>query len=129
VFGNNNAGAAPFALNCRTNNFAPAQTNLNDGATAYHHFAWTFDGVNTTWYVDNVQILQTTDGNHMGFGPNNPAITFGASKPVGAATNFFKGRLQDIAFYKVALTAAQIAAHWNAITNPGASSWKKFQQI
>jgi len=85
-----------------------ANFNFSDG-TIWHHMVGTWDGTTATngikLYLDGVLVAQGTAA----------VTTLSASGfKIGQNTTYFAGALDDVAVYPVALTAAQVAAHYLA---------------
>jgi len=82
-------------------------SSLEDGK--WHQVAATFDGTSTvTLYVDGAAI---------GTGTLSPSTTLDQGLWLGNAldgASYLQGALAEVAIYPTALSAARIAAHWNA---------------
>lgn len=85
--------------------FYPEGTSLSVGT--WYHVAVTYNNGTVNMYVDGVNVCS---------GPNSFSSTSGASTIVGSDVSGrgFAGLMQQVAFYGVELTAAQVAAHYAA---------------
>ncbi|MFO0966593.1 MAG: LamG-like jellyroll fold domain-containing protein [Gemmataceae bacterium] len=88
-------------------------TNLNDGA--WHYLVATrVQGGATALYVDGK--LEASGLSGTGLLNGNPVLTIGGNTFDG---RYFNGDIDEVAVYGVALTAAQITAHFQAASVPG----------
>lgn len=77
---------------------------INDGY--WHHVVGTTDGITARLYVDGAQVASasaTPNGSYAG------TRNIGAS---GGSTNFFDGRIDEVAVYSTALPALRVASHY-----------------
>lgn len=94
--------------------------NNNDGL--WHHLVSVYDGAHVTLYRDGVQAIQTAQTGTLNTGTcpliiaNHAAFELGSG---GAAYQNFNGRISRPAIYGTALSAARVAAHYNAATCSG----------
>jgi hypothetical protein len=94
--------------------------------STWYHIAFTFDGSNTSVYVDgNVEHTLKFSGTHTK--RFNPGVYFGAHSGGG---NAFNGKLDDIRIYDYAVSAAGIANLSNATGEPapGPAAWYKLDE-
>lgn len=77
----------------------------------WHHVVGTWDGTTLRLYVDDAQVATATPSAAPVAGING--ITIGRSHDTGG-TPFFPGRIDEVAIYSTALSAARITAHYNA---------------
>jgi autotransporter-associated beta strand protein len=93
----------------------------------YHHLVYVNVSGTMTAYVDGV--AQTTHASAAG--TVTPFVTLTHPFYIGAQNNgnngagqapFAAATIDEVAFYPVALTAQQVAAHYNALTKPALSS-------
>lgn len=86
----------------------------------WHHLVGTYDGTTLRLYVDGVSVGSATPG----------ALTLtGAFATIGvypntAPTVFFKGWMDEVAFYNANLSSGQVSSHYSAGTNAGADTYK-----
>jgi hypothetical protein len=82
---------------------------LTDGVNyeddSWHHFVWTGDGTNMYKYVDGVQT--DTTASTINWNGDSQEIKIGRS---ATGTNYFEGRMDEIAFWNKALTVGEIRA-------------------
>jgi sugar lactone lactonase YvrE len=92
-----------------------ATTSIPVNTNAWYHVVGVFDGANAILYVNGVNAASAALPNGQSFRPcTASAMTFGQRSD----GNFpFAGDLDEGAFYTNALTAAQVAAHYQAGTN------------
>jgi hypothetical protein len=92
------------------------RTELIDGN--WHHLAVTFDGSNTRIYLDGVlrPITVGTGTTHGRWGnfPTPVNARIGARALAGGNVNVFRGALDEVTLYDRALSAAEVAAIFNA---------------
>ncbi len=85
--------------------------NVNDGQ--WHHVAATYDGTTMSLYVDGV-----LDGSHPASGPiaqdSLPLYLGGDADPPLGRTYLFGGQIDEVSLFNRALSAAEIAAIYNA---------------
>jgi Concanavalin A-like lectin/glucanases superfamily/Immunoglobulin domain/Immunoglobulin I-set domain len=94
---------------------------------AWHHIVGTYDGANASLYVNGVRVATRAISGYLA----NQARPFrigttcfdGSLGPIGsyAGNRGFDGWLQEVAFYGTALSATDIAAHYNAGQTNGAN--------
>ncbi|MBK9051468.1 MAG: hypothetical protein IPL78_11290 [Chloroflexi bacterium] len=77
----------------------------------WQHVATTFDGTTYQVYVNGVEVYNTTT-----IAGKKPVATTGYN--VGYVSNYFKGRLDEVAFLDKALTPTEIATLMNGRYNP-----------
>jgi hypothetical protein len=93
--------------------FLTGSTALSSDTTS--HVVATYDGTTARVYLNGVQdgsldvagTLQNGTGSTLAIG----ASRGGATETGGAVSNFFGGRIDEVAYYGTALSAARIAAH------------------
>jgi RHS repeat-associated protein len=85
--------------------------------TAWHHVAATKAGSSVHLYIDGQDVTGTVTNATLANSSSPLAIG-----QTGAGGSWFNGSLDDIALYNSALTASQIAAHYQAGASPGNSS-------
>ncbi len=86
---------------------------------AYHHLVFSFSNSTATAYVDGaVQALAVTSGAPAAFGAFNYPVYFGAYDSRGVAQNFAAVTMDEAALYTNALSAARVAAHYDALNGP-----------
>lgn len=95
-----------FALNCKA---ASIQSTHTFNTQQWHHLVGTWDNITLKLYVDNV--LEASQALAGGITFSNP---IGLGEPVGITTNTFQGQVCEAAIYSSALSAAQVASHFNA---------------
>ncbi len=104
--------AALNNLNC---GFYPSENNAiaysrilsNPGLNVWHHWAFTYDGLNYLVYLDGVLVYSS---NQLGAGQMSSGNEFTLGRD-GANPNFyFNGKGDDLAIYNRALTAQEIQA-------------------
>jgi hypothetical protein len=79
-------------------------------AGTWYHFAVTYDGATMRMYVDGA--LEASTPSPLSIPNTTYPLRLGSLDP--APTNLFPGRIDEIAIYDVALTAAQIAEHYRS---------------
>jgi hypothetical protein len=95
-----------------------AKINLTVNTNAWYHIVGVYDGANLVLYTNGAQaVLAPLGGTYV---PNTNAanaLTFGARSGTGSWS--YAGMLDEVAFYGIALSASQVAAHFAAATaNP-----------
>jgi hypothetical protein len=99
-----------------------ATTSGQVTANAWYHLVFTFDGTIKKAYVNNVAVTQTlTSKNSLGqlYIPDlvSPMV-LGNGDELGAGSSApLNGDMDEFAIYPTVLSAAQVAAHYNAGTN------------
>jgi hypothetical protein len=78
---------------------------------AWHHVVVTDDRTNVTMYVDGVQVAQNVSNTAAAF--TNSTWRIGAYG-TGASNENYAGSIDEVALWKTALTATQVANHYNA---------------
>lgn len=83
-----------------------------------HHAALTWDGTWARLYMDGVEVVSSnaSAGKTVGF-PTVQGLAIGGDHPDTASIRF-DGRIDEVAFYGTALSAARILAHYNAAADP-----------
>jgi hypothetical protein len=81
-------------------------------ANDWHNFTMLYDGVSQKAYIDGVLTDSIPQSGTLV--TNTDSIRFGARIYAGSLMNAYEGKLDDIAIWDVALTAADIAAIYNA---------------
>ena len=99
-------------------------TTIAQGGTAvtansFHHVVGTYDGVTLRIYLDGVLQTSATSTVNAQLGHGRIA----ARNSNGVDQQWFKGTIDEVAFYNYTLTAAQILTHYNsgalaAVNNP-----------
>lgn len=82
----------------------------------WYHCAVTWDGTNARSYL-NKALITTSVGNGTIFVPTLGSMVIGGSQGgnnIGVYTQFFAGRIDEVAIYGSALSLAQISAHYDA---------------
>lgn len=97
-----------------------ANTTLADGN--WHHLAVTYDGsskgAGVTFYIDGRPVTDTINNDNL-TGSSISTATLNIASRANSAL-FFNGSIGDVAVYPAALTAGQVALHYQAgQTNPG----------
>lgn len=103
------ANSTPRAL-LRWHKMNTASLHVDIPDTSWHHVAWTNDGTTGRAYLDGAIVGETTFANANGAG--STTIYIGAVDGVG--NNAFLGSLQDLAYWSVALTSAEIKTLYRA---------------
>ena len=82
----------------------------------WHHIVGVFSGGTATVYLDGVQGgVQSIGGVLQNAGPTPDRVMIGATRNGTGGSSFnLKGRIDEVAFYDTALSAAQIRAHYRA---------------
>ena len=82
----------------------------------WHHIVGVFSGGTATVYLDGVQGgVQSIGGVLQNAGPTPDRVMIGATRDGTGGSSFnLKGRIDEVAFYDTALSAAQIRAHYRA---------------
>lgn len=96
-------------------------TGPDNQPNTWYHVVGVFDGTLVHIYVNGLEnaVPQAIGGT--GYVPNTTApLRIGAGNPAGAASVFFPGWMDEVATYPYALTASQIAAHYDAATTNAA---------
>ena len=97
-------------------NSTKTYANLNNG---WHHFLFTFDGLNLISYIDGQEDSYRNFGsNKMEVYYTSDDVIFIGAKTENNSTNpesntYFTGRISDVRIYATALTAAQVAELYN----------------
>lgn len=130
--GQSSGGAGSYRLEVDTSRVIRA-TNMNGGwvilgsATgaytvgSWTHIAFTRTGNNYVLYVNGSSFTTATETHAVA--TNGKPFTIGANWFDAAATDFFNGKIDEVAVYNTALSAARIAAHYAArSTAPAAPS-------
>ena len=100
-----------------------AHFNWTPTDQGYHHLVGTIDAAGTTGrlYLDGVQVA-SNGLRYPGAGPTQ-AFRIGTGTDAGVAgTQSWPGRIDEVAVYGTALSAAQVAAHYNAGINGGGTA-------
>jgi hypothetical protein len=79
-------------------------------AGSWYHFAATYDGATMRIYVNGV--LEASTPSALSIPNTTYPLRLGSTDP--APTNRFAGRLDEIAIYNVALSAAEVAEHYRS---------------
>ncbi|MCK4891113.1 MAG: LamG domain-containing protein, partial [Candidatus Pacebacteria bacterium] len=121
-------GEGPFSLNVRASdasdankisfsvrNSSDAMQNANADSvldtTLFHHIVGTWDGTTVRLYIDNV--LQADTGSISGVTDStSQALYVGASRTF-APIEHFNGSIDEVRIYNTALSAEEIARHYN----------------
>lgn len=116
-----NAGRIEFYLN---GTVVYSTARYDDGA--WHHVVISINGLGAglaKLYVDNINTNSTTspDIGALGVVGNRHAI--GAQGGGGPLTEQWIGQLDEVAIYNYALTAAQVAAHYNYVLSTAFRGW------
>lgn len=88
-------------------------SGIQDGAI--HHFAFTWDGATVITYLDGVA---TDFGACTGTLPQTTVLSIGGIVLDSVLKSGQRGSYQEFAIYDYALSAAQVAAHAEAVTTP-----------
>jgi hypothetical protein len=78
---------------------------------AWHHVVVTDDRTNVTMYVDGVQVAQNISNTAAAFVSSTWRI---GAYGTGSANENYAGSVDEVALWKTALTATQVANHYNA---------------
>jgi hypothetical protein len=130
------AGTNISTLLRRNGSYAQVSWDASGLSAGWHHIAMTYDGRNTTLYVDGVQKNQNDAGANYPITYNAGNSTFiGAESSTAdvpaAIPNYFNGSLDEVRIWSKALCAAQIANNISGeITAPqsGLVAYYKFNQ-
>ncbi len=96
-------------------------TNVNDGK--WHHVAGTYDGTTKRIFIDGVQEAFSAWA-----GPvNGNTYPVMIGENAGATGRRWSGNIDEVAFFRRALTAAEISAHWGGGRPEG--WWKLDEQL
>ena len=110
-----NQGALRFQVRNSTNSawvIAEAPTTPSVGST--FHVVGVFDGSDAILYLDGVEVARTALGTST-TNTNGLPITIGAdSDPLNPRDHIFDGSIDEVALYELALTGAQVQAHFDA---------------
>ena len=129
----NQTDVGNLVIRNNANAFGVVATRAPIARSQWHHMVGVFDGGTLTLWVDGVQgTSQTIGGVLQNAGPTPDRVLIGATR----SGNFnWKGRIDEVAIYNTALTAAQIRAHFRAsepappsltIQNAVIVSWPSF---
>lgn len=114
--------SATIEAECKRNgNYAIADYPLANLSAGWHHFAFTFDGRYTILYVDGIAV-DTDDAGAVypiqyGYPGNSTIIGDEAGSGNTPEGDPFTGKIDEVRFYDVALTAQEILALYNASMN------------
>jgi len=114
--------SATIEAECKRNgNYAIADYPLANLSAGWHHFAFTFDGRYTILYVDGIAV-DTDDAGAVypiqyGYPGNSTLIGDEAGTGSTPEGDRFTGKIDEVRFYDVALTAPEILALYNASMN------------
>ncbi len=114
--------SATIEAECKRNgNYAIADYPLANLSAGWHHFAFTFDGRYTILYVDGIAV-DTDDAGAVypiqyGYPGNSTIIGDEAGSGNIPEGDQFTGKIDEVRFYDVALTAQEILALYNASMN------------
>src|SRR5262252_2597197 len=105
--------------NNSTNYWFPTSYAYNGGAAEWnnwHHLVLTCDGVNCVFYVDGVARMSgAVPGQFGATGAHNVFICGGYDRADQVANYAgWNGKVDEVAFYNVVLTPAQVVQHYNA---------------
>lgn len=102
-------GMIVFTAGGTVNASVTGSTSINDGQP--HHIVGTYDGTTIKLFVDGV-----LDGSvaHSGTLNTGGRLTLGANESGGGHAQAWDGDLDEAAYYLTALSAARIAAHFDA---------------
>ena len=85
-------------------------------ANTWYHVTGVYDGTQAHIYVNGVESSPATTGGYVA--NTNTPLRIGAGTTETAPSLYFPGTIDEVAVYPTALSAAQIAAHYNAGINP-----------
>lgn len=94
-----------------------AQYSIASLSAGWHHFAMTFDGRYTILYIDGVAINTNDAGATypLQYGtPGNHTLICAEAGSVLTEGDYFNGKIDEVRFYNIALTPAQIASLYNS---------------
>ncbi|HEX2750014.1 MAG TPA: LamG-like jellyroll fold domain-containing protein [Verrucomicrobiales bacterium] len=83
------------------------------------HIVFTSDGTDTTLYVNGVSQYTFTGAALKGTGVQGLAAAASVSQTTSAYFDYLDGHILGFASYPAALSAAELAAHYTALTGPG----------
>ncbi|MFC1632301.1 LamG domain-containing protein [Candidatus Omnitrophota bacterium] len=108
----NNPGRVRWALNTSGFHFIDSSTIVND--SQWHYIVGTYDGSYLRLYIDGVE-----DGSSpiakSGFIPNTNAPFIIGKKPNVGYEQYFRGALDKVAVYDMALTAEEISNRFTSV--------------
>lgn len=90
-----------------------AQYSIASLSAGWHHFAMTFDGRYTILYIDGVAVNTNDAGATypLQYGtPGNHTLIGAEAGSVMTEGDYFNGKIDEVRFYNIALTPAQIAS-------------------
>jgi hypothetical protein len=97
-----------FGTSGPTNGNLNGATSINDGV--WHHIVAVYDGANKYIYLDGVQ--DATVGATGNITTNNTALRI--AENAQATGRYWRGWIDEVALYNVALTPAEVLDHYNA---------------
>lgn len=100
-----NAGTIAWNVRTGASSNIVSGSGFNDGN--WHHVVGTYDGANYKLYVDKVLANSAAKTGNMATGSLGLQVG-------GRGQNYFTGSVDEPAFYGYALSAAQVAAHFDA---------------
>lgn len=109
-----NAGATAMFINIGYNsNNANVSYSHTFIVNTWYYFAFTYDGVTAIFYINGVNVAQST--------VNQTLVAGGFSYNIGRdpaySGDYVPGFMDEVAVYSTALSPARIAAHYNAATS------------
>ncbi len=92
----------------------PLSTSTIPTTSAWHHFAYTYDGTSQQIYLDGA--LAGSGGAAPSIAYDTHAMLIGADADSGSPTSFFPGLIDELTLYNRVLTSAEIQAVFGAGT-------------
>jgi hypothetical protein len=104
-------GKAVFGINSLPDTFTTATASSALTLNRWSHVVGTYDGANMFLYVNGVQVATTAVV--VAIDNTTGTLNIGRQKTTAVTTRFWSGRIDEVAVYSTALTAATILTRYN----------------